>query len=189
MSGCGETRRLALRRPHGTIAAIRSDGDRAFGSLRPSIPAADPSFWAPTSAPPRTGLRARPRLSRRAKWAPPIVRCSSEENGMPGTEKFMADLLAIIASTEQSEDQQIDAATKLAVAYTADLKDSPDQWIGKASGDLGLISAHKAIIAEQNRRPAKSPAWRVLHAAENVIGDQKINLRPPARGPARKSRP
>jgi hypothetical protein len=123
------------------------------------------------------------------QMGPPIVRCSSEENGMPGTEKFMADLLAIIASTEQSEDQQIDAATKLAMAYTADLKDSPDQWIGKASGDLGLISAHKAIIAEQNRRPAKSPAWRVLHAAENVIGDQKINLRPPARGPARKSRP
>jgi hypothetical protein len=104
---------------------------------------------------------------------------------MPDTEKFMADLLAIIGSTEQSEDQQIDAAARLALAYTADLKDSLDQWIGRASGDQGLISAHKAIIAEQSRRPAKSPAWRVLHAAENVIGDQKINLR----SSARKSRP
>jgi hypothetical protein len=34
----------------------------------------------------------------------------------------------------------------------------------------------------------KSPAWSVLHAAENVIGDQKINRRPPARVPAHKSR-
>jgi len=108
---------------------------------------------------------------------------------MPGTEKFMADLLAIIASTQQSEDQQIDAATRLAMSYTADLKDSLDKWIGKANGDQGLISTHNAIIAEQNRHPLKSPAWRVLHAAENVIGDQKINLRPSARVPARKSRP
>jgi hypothetical protein len=107
---------------------------------------------------------------------------------MPGTEKFMADLLAIIASTQQSEDQQIESATKLALAYTADLKDSLDKWIGKASGDQGLISTHKAIIAEQNRHPLKSPAWRVLHAAENVIGDQKLNLRPSARVPAHRSR-
>jgi hypothetical protein len=107
---------------------------------------------------------------------------------MPGTEKFMADLLAILASTQQEEDQQIDAATKLAMAYTADLKDPIDKWIGKASGDQRLISTHRAIIAEQNRHPLKSPAWRVLHAAENVIGDQKINLRPSARLPAHKSR-
>ena len=108
---------------------------------------------------------------------------------MPGTEKFMADLLAIIASTQQSEDRQIEAATKLAVAYSADLKDSLDKWIGKPSGDQGLISTHKAILAEQNRHPLKSIAWRVLHAAENVIGDQKVNLRPSAHVPARKSRP
>jgi hypothetical protein len=107
---------------------------------------------------------------------------------MPGTEKFMADLLAIMASTQQAEDEQIDAATKLAMAYTADLKDPIDKWIGKASGDQRLISTHRAIIAEQNRHPLKSPAWRVLHAAENVIGDQKINLRPSARLPAHKSR-
>lgn len=107
---------------------------------------------------------------------------------MPGTEKFIADLLAIIASTQQSEDLQIEAATKLAVAYSADLKDSLDKWIGKARGDQGLISAHNAIIAEQNRHPLKSSAWRVLHAAENVIGDQKINRRPSARAPAHKSR-
>jgi len=119
----------------------------------------------------------------------PVVGFSFEEKGMPGTAKFMADLLAIIASTEQSEDQQIDAATQLALSYTADLKDSLDQWIGKASGDQGLISTHKAIIAEQNRHPAKSCAWRVLHAAENVIGDQKVNLRPSARVTSRKPRP
>src|SRR3981081_1620082 len=105
---------------------------------------------------------------------------------MPGTEKFMADLLASITQPQKSEDQQIDAATKLAMAYTADLKDSLDKWIGKPSGDQGLISTHKAIIAEQGRHPLKSPAWRVLHAAENVIGDQKINLRPSARVPAHK---
>jgi hypothetical protein len=125
-------------------------------------------------------------MIRCAMWTPRIVRFGFEERGMPGTEKFMADLLAIVGSTEQSEDQQIEAAAKLAIAYTAGLKDSLDQWIGRASGgDQGLISAHKAIIAEQSRRPVKSPAWRVLHAAENVIGDQKINLHPPAR----KSRP
>jgi phosphohistidine swiveling domain-containing protein len=108
---------------------------------------------------------------------------------MPGTDKFMADLLAITASTQQSEDQQIEAATKLAMAFTADLKDSLDKLMGKTSGDEGLISAHSAIIAEQGRHPLKSPAWRVLHAAENVIGDQKINRRPPARATAQKSRP
>jgi hypothetical protein len=118
----------------------------------------------------------------------PIVGSGFEEKGMPGTEKFMADLLAIIGSTAQSEDQQIDAAAQLALSHAADLKDSLDQWIGKASGDQGLISAHKAIIAEQNRHPVKSGAWRVLHAAENVIGDQKINLRPSARVPSRKLR-
>ncbi len=107
---------------------------------------------------------------------------------MPGTQKFMADLLAIIASNQQSEDEQIDAATKLAMAYTADLKNSLENWIGKPSGDQGLISVHKAIIAEQSRHPSKSTAWRVLHAAENVIGDQKINIRPAARVPAHKSR-
>jgi hypothetical protein len=107
---------------------------------------------------------------------------------MPGTQKFMADLLAIIASNQRSENEQIDAATKLAMEYTADLKDSLEKWVGRPSGDQGLISVHKAIIAEQGRYPAKSPAWRVLHAAENVIGDQKLNTRPSARAPAHKSR-
>ncbi len=107
---------------------------------------------------------------------------------MPDTQKFMADLLAIIAADQRPEDEQIDAATKLAMAYAADLKDSLDQWAGSPSGDQGLISVHKAIIAEQGRHPSKSAAWRVLHAAENVIGDQKINIRPSARAPARKSR-
>ena len=90
---------------------------------------------------------------------------------MPGTEKFMADLLAIIASSEQSEDQQIDAATRLAAAYSADLKDLRDQWIGTPSGDQGLISTHNAIIAEQPA-PGEIPGLAVLHAAESVIGDQ-----------------
>ena len=57
------------------------------------------------------------------------------------------------------------------------------------AGSQDVAATHKAIIAEQSRRPAKSPAWRVLHAAESVIGDQKINRHPSARRPARKSRP
>src|SRR3984957_3611566 len=131
----------------------------------------------------------RTRATRRAIGRYDSPHSAFKEKGMPGTQKFMADLLAIIASNQRSEDEQIDAATKLAMAYTADLKDSLDQWVGKPSGDQGLISAHKAIIAEQGRHPSKSPAWRVLHAAENVIGDQKINLRTSARAPAHRSRP
>ena len=74
------------------------------------------------------------------------------------------------------------------MAYTADLKNPLDKWTGKSGGDQGLISMHRAIIAEQGPHPLKSAAWRVLHAAENVIGDQKINLRPAARVPAHRSR-
>jgi len=120
---------------------------------------------------------------------PRVVRFGCKEKSMPGTAKFMVDLLAITASEQQTEDQQVEAATKLAMAYAADLKDSLDKWVGKAGGDQGLISAHSAIVAEQSRHPLKSQTWRVLHAAENVIGDQKINLRPSARVPAHKPRP
>ena len=91
-------------------ALSRDPGRTAARSvlLRHPIDAVDQSPVRP--------LPARPRESAA------VLQCRFEENGMPDTEKFMADLLAIIASTEQSEDQQIDAATKLAVAYTAGLE-------------------------------------------------------------------
>jgi hypothetical protein len=40
---------------------------------------------------------------------------------MQSAEKFMADLLAIVASTQESEDQQIAAAKKLSTAYAVRL--------------------------------------------------------------------
>jgi hypothetical protein len=88
---------------------------------------------------------------------------------MQSPEKFMADLLAIVASTA--------AAKKLSTAYAADLRAWIGKWVGKVSGDQGLMSVHKAIVEEQNRHSSKSRAWRVLQAAELVIGDEKTNLR------------
>ena len=96
---------------------------------------------------------------------------------MQSPEKFMADLLAIVASTQDSEDQQMAAAKKLSTAYAADLRAWIGKWVGKVSGDQGLMNVHKAIVEEQNRHSLKSRAWRVLHAAELVIGDEKTNLR------------
>jgi len=96
---------------------------------------------------------------------------------MQSPEKFMADLLAIVASTQDSEDKQIAAAKKLSTAYAADLRAWVGKWVGKVSGDQGLMNVHKAIVEEQNRHSSKSRAWRVLQAAELVIGDEKTNLR------------
>jgi hypothetical protein len=96
---------------------------------------------------------------------------------MQSAEKFMADLLAIVASTQESEDQQIAAAKKLSTAYAADLRAWIGKSVGKVSADEGLMSVHKAIVEEQNRHSSKSRAWRVLQAAELVIGDEKTNLR------------
>ncbi len=96
---------------------------------------------------------------------------------MQSAEKFMADLLAIVASTQDSEDQQIAAAKELSTAYAADLRAWIGKWVEKVRGDQGLMSVHNAIVEEQNRHSLKSRAWRVLHAAELVIGDEKTNLR------------
>jgi hypothetical protein len=85
---------------------------------------------------------------------------------MQSAEKFMADLLAIVASTQESEDQQIAAAKKLSTAYAADLRAWIGKSVGKVSADEGLMSVHKAIVEEQNRHSSKSHAWRVLQAAE-----------------------
>ena len=69
----------------------------------------------------------------------------------------MADLLAIVASTQDSEDQQIAAAKKLSTAYAADLRAWMGRWVGKVSGDR-LMSVHKAIVEEQNRHSSESRA-------------------------------
>jgi hypothetical protein len=106
---------------------------------------------------------------------------------MQSAEKFMADLLAIVASTQDSEDKQIAAAKKLSTAYAADLRAWIGKWVGKVSGDQGLMSVYKAIVEEQNRHSSKSRAWRVLHAAELVIGDEKTNLRLSRPRPSRSS--
>jgi len=100
---------------------------------------------------------------------------------MQSAGKFMADLLAIVASTQDSEDQQLAAAKELSTAYAADLRAWIGKWVGQVSGDQGLMSVHKAIVEEQNRHSLNSRAWRVLHAAELVIGDEKTNLRRPSR--------
>jgi hypothetical protein len=97
---------------------------------------------------------------------------------MQSAEKFMADLLAIVASTQDSEDQQIAAAKKLSTAYAADLRAWMGKWIGKVSGNQGLMSVHKAIVEEQNQHSSESRAWRVLQAAELVIGDEKTKHQP-----------
>lgn len=109
---------------------------------------------------------------------PPIR--AHHEYAVQSAEKFMADLLAIVASTQDSEDQQIAAAKKLSTAYAADLRAWMGRWVGKVSGDHGFMSVHKAIVEEQNRHSSESRAWRVLQAAELVIGDEKTNLRPSA---------
>ena|SRR5438876_142021 len=99
------------------------------------------------------------------------------EYAVQSAEKFIADLLAIVASAQDSEDQQIAAAKKLSTAYAADLRAWMGKWVGKVSGDQVLLSVHKAIVEEQNRHRSESRAWRVLQTAELVIGDEKTNLR------------
>ena len=60
---------------------------------------------------------------------PPIR--AHHEYAVQSAEKFMADLLAIVASTQDSEDQQIAAAKKLSTAYAADLRAWMGRWVGK----------------------------------------------------------
>jgi hypothetical protein len=92
---------------------------------------------------------------------------------MQSDQKFMADLLAVLAS-EDSEDRQIAAATNLAQAYAADLRTGIDPVHAKQR----LLDIHNAVIAEQNQRRSHSRHWRIFEAAELVLGDVKINVRP-----------
>ena len=85
---------------------------------------------------------------------------------------FISDLLAILAS-EETEDQQIAAARALANAFIVGLRAAS----GEAKASQCLMDIHNAIVDEQSSRRIHSRHWRILHAAELVLGDQKINRR------------
>jgi len=72
---------------------------------------------------------------------------------MQSPEKFMADLLAIVASTQDSEDQQMAAAKKLSTAYAADLRAWIGKWVGKVSGDQTRRSLRSKIDTARNPAP------------------------------------
>jgi hypothetical protein len=97
------------------------------------------------------------------------------QDAMQRDRKFMADLLAVIAS-EDTEGGQIAAATTLAEAYAADLRAGTDPVHAKQR----LLDIHSAVIAEQNQRRLHSRHWRIFEAAELVLGDVRINVRPSA---------
>jgi hypothetical protein len=103
---------------------------------------------------------------------------------MQSAEKFMADLLAIVASTQESEDQQIAAAKKLSTAYAADLRAWIGKSVGKVSADEGLMSVHKAIVEEQNRHSSKSHAWRVLQQLNSSSGTKRPTFARRAQAPS-----
>jgi hypothetical protein len=90
-------------------------------------------------------------------------------------QKFMADLLAVLAS-DDSEDRQIAAARMLTETYAADLHAGTDPV--RARGRL--LDVHSAIVAERNQRRSHSRHWRIFEAAELVLGDVKISARPSA---------
>jgi len=85
---------------------------------------------------------------------------------------FIADLLAILASAE-TEDQQIAAAKALANAFVVELRAAS----GDAEASQCLMDIHSTIVGEQSSHRVHSRHWRILHAAELVLGDQKINRR------------
>jgi hypothetical protein len=94
------------------------------------------------------------------------------QDTMPSDQKFMADLLAVLASDE-SEDRQIAAARTLAETYAADLQAGTDPGHARRR----LLHMHDVIIAEQNQRRAHSRHWRIFEVAELVLGDVKIRAR------------
>jgi hypothetical protein len=97
------------------------------------------------------------------------------QDAMQKDQKFMADLLAVMAS-EDTEGGQIAAARTLAEAYAADLQAGTDPVHAKQR----LLDIHSAVIAEQNQRRLHSRPWRIFEAAELVLGDVRINVRPSA---------
>jgi hypothetical protein len=94
------------------------------------------------------------------------------QDAMPRDQKFMTDLLAVLAS-EDSEDRQIAAARALTEAYAADLQAGTDPVRTRRR----LLDVHSAIVAEQNQRRSHSRYWRIFEAAELVLGDVKISAR------------
>ena len=94
------------------------------------------------------------------------------QDATPGDQKFMTDLLAVLAS-EDSEDRQIAAARALTETYAADLQAGPDPVRARRR----LLDVHNAIVAEQNQRRSHSRHWRIFEAAELVLGDVKISTR------------
>lgn len=94
------------------------------------------------------------------------------QDTMPSDDKFMAELLAILAS-EGSEDRQIAAARTLAETYAADLQ----AVIDPVHARRRLLDIHRAVVAEQNQRRSHSRHWRIFEAAELVLGDVKIGAR------------
>ena len=97
------------------------------------------------------------------------------QDNMPRDQKFMADLLAVLAS-EDSEDRQIAAARALTEAYAADLQAGTDPVRARRR----LLDVHSAVMAQQNQRRSHSRHWRIFEAAELVLGDVKISARPSA---------
>ena len=97
------------------------------------------------------------------------------QDAMPRDQKFIADLLAVLAS-EDSEDRQIAAARALTETYAADLQSGTDPVHARRR----LLDVHSAIVAEQNQRRSHSRHWRIFEAAELVLGDVKISARPSA---------
>jgi len=94
------------------------------------------------------------------------------QDTMPSDQKFMADLLAVLASDE-SEDRQIAAARTLAETYAADLQAGTNPGHARRR----LLDIHSALLAEQNQRRSHSRHWRIFEAAELVLGDVKISAR------------
>jgi hypothetical protein len=94
------------------------------------------------------------------------------QDTMPSDQKFMADLLAVLASDE-SEDRQIAAARTLAETYAANLQAGTDPVHARRR----LLDIHSALVAEQNQRRSHSRHWRIFEAAELVLGDVKISSR------------
>ena len=94
------------------------------------------------------------------------------EDIIPRDQKFMADLLAVLAS-DGSEDRQIAAARTLTQTYAADLQAGTDPVRARRC----LLDVHSAILAEQNQRRPHSRGWRIFEAAELVLGDVKISAR------------
>jgi hypothetical protein len=97
------------------------------------------------------------------------------QDTMSTDQKFMADLLAVLAS-DDSEDRQIAAAKALTEAYAADLQAGTDPVRVRRR----LLEMHSALVAQQNQRRSHSRHWRIFEAAELVLGDVKISARPSA---------